>query len=384
LIFSPYFHPHVGGLEGYVSDLNEVLLDGPDVEAITVFTPRLPPEGPAAEDRCDGYRVIRYPAFELISNFPVPKLWSRRFWSALRATRPTDHDVFVGHTRFFLSSAFALGIARVLRRPLLHVEHGSDYVQLSGRFPRAAARTYDLLLGRLLLRRADEVIAISRAAADFVARLAGRQAKVVHRGMRVERLEATIPDARVLDWADGRLTIAFAGRLIDGKAVPDLLNAFARLDGQPVLCVVGDGPRRAQLESLAHDLAISDRVLFLGYLPERQAWGVIKAADIVVNPSYTEGLPTSVLEAALMGKAVVASDVGGTPEVIADGKGGLLYGARDVAGLQSRLARLICDADLRTRLGVAARADAMGEFDWQSSAGRFAAIARELVARGDA
>jgi glycosyltransferase involved in cell wall biosynthesis len=384
LIFSPFFPPHVGGLEGYVSDLDDVLLSSREVEAITVFAPSLPPGSPAVEERGGGYRVVRYPAFELIPNFPVPKLWQPRFWRALRSTSPSRHDVFVSHTRFFLSSAFALACARARSRPLLHVEHGSDYVQLSGRLARAAARMYDLSLGRLVLRRADGVVAISQAAATFVAQLAGREAVVVHRGMWVERLLAPGADEQVLGWADGRPVITFVGRLIDGKGVPDLLRAFAAIPGEKaVVCVVGDGPRREELETLARGLGVAARVMFLGYLPEVRAWSVMRASDIVVNPSYTEGLPTAVLEAALMGKAILASDVGGTPEIVTDGKGGVLFTPRDVDALSSGLERLLEDPELRARLGSVARAEASGRFDWNAGAARFAARARALLGDGE-
>ena len=72
-------------MEGYVSDLNEALIRSGRVDGITVFTPWLPREGDAVEDRGDGYRVVRYPSFELIPSFPVPKLWTRQFWRALRS-----------------------------------------------------------------------------------------------------------------------------------------------------------------------------------------------------------------------------------------------------------------------------------------------------------
>lgn len=385
LVFSPYFPPHVGGLEGYVSNLDQILLDGGDVEAITVFTPRLPPDGSAVERPSERQLVVRYPAFELIPNFPVPKLWSPAFWSALRSAAPRRHDLFVSHTRFFLSSTLALLCARAVRRPLLHVEHGSDFVQLSARAPRIAARIYDLVLGRWLLRHADAVIAISHAAAHFVQRLAKRDAQVVHRGMWIERLDATEPDGAVLHWAGGRVVVTFAGRLIDGKGVADLVAAFARLgDQRAVLCIVGDGPRRADIEALASRLGVAERVRMLGYLSEQRAWSVIRSSDIVVNPSYTEGLPTSVLEAALMGKAVLASDVGGTREIVSDGEGALLFQARDVETLHAHLARLVADRDLRERLGTSARAGTAGRFDWSVSGSRFARIARELAPRGPA
>jgi glycosyltransferase involved in cell wall biosynthesis len=381
LIVSPYFPPHVGGLEGYVSDLNDALLRYADVERITVLTPMLPPNdgGTEVERRGPGYVVLRYPAFELIPNFPVPKLWRREFRHALRSADPAAHHALMSHTRFFVTSALALLWARAARRPLLHVEHGSDYVQLTQGWMRAAARIYDYSLGRLVLRRADAIVAISDAAAAFVHRLAGRDAEVVHRGMWPGQLDVPA-DGEVLEQAAGRRVVTFAGRLIDGKGVSDLLRAFAGVDGRAALaCVVGDGPRRAELESLARELAIAERVLFLGYVPEQRARSVIAASDIVVNPSYTEGLPTSVLEAALMGRAVLATDVGGTCEIVTNRVSALLVAPRDVEALREGLRELLADEGLRARLGSAARAEASGRFDWEQAAVRYREILEALT-----
>ncbi len=379
LVLAPYFPPHVGGLEGYASELNEALLGTGEVAAVTVLAPLLPADAAPFEDRGGGYAIVRYPAFELIPNFPVPKVWKRSFWRALRAADPAAHEVLVSHTRFFLTSTLALLCARAVSRPLLHIEHGSDYVQLDSRPARLAARTYDLTLGRWLLRHADGVVAISRAAADFVWRLAAREVPVIYRGIRAEDLQAVPTDERVERWAGGRTLVTFAGRLIDGKGVSDLLTAVAALAApECAICIVGDGPRRAQLEHLARQLGISERTLFLGYLREAEAWSVMRASDVIVNPSYTEGLPTSVLEAALMGKAVLATDVGGTAEIITVDRGGLLVKPHDVEGLRSALARLAADPGLRARLGASARAEASGRFAWEASAQSFLALARAL------
>jgi glycosyltransferase involved in cell wall biosynthesis len=379
LVLAPYFPPHVGGLEGYASELNEALLATGEVAAITVLAPRLPADGAPFEDRGGGYAIVRYPAFELIPNFPVPMLWKRSFWRALRAADPAAHEVLVSHTRFFLTSTLALLCARAVSRPLLHIEHGSDYVQLDSRPARLAARIYDLTLGRWLLRHADGVVAISRAAADFVRRLAAREVPVIYRGIRAQDLQGVRADERVQGWAGARTLVTFAGRLIDGKGVADLLSAVAALAAPGcATCIVGDGPRRAQLELLAGELGISERTLFLGYLPEAETWSVMRASDVIVNPSYTEGLPTSVLEAALMGKAVVATDVGGTGEIIGDGRGGLLVKPRDIEGLREALARLAADPGLRATLGAGARAEASGRFAWDASARSFLALARAL------
>jgi glycosyltransferase involved in cell wall biosynthesis len=381
LLFSPFFPPHVGGLEGYARDLDDELIRLRLVDSITVLTPRLPPEGLAFEQLAPGYRVIRHPAFELIPNFPCPSIWQPALWRAARvALRPREYDVVVSHTRFFLSSAAALLYSRITATPLIHIEHGSDYVQLGSSLHSRAARAYDLSLGRLVLRHAHAVVAISQAAAEFVRELAGREAHVIYRGVDHDRYDRVEPSAELLAIAAGRPTVTFIGRLIDGKGVADLIEAFARLSGaDALLCIVGDGPRRGELEALAHDRGLEDRCVFLGFQQEADALALIRATDVVVNPSYTEGLPTSVLEAALLGRAILASDVGGTPEVVSHGESALLVPPRDIDALSDGLGTLLGDPTLRARLGARAHTDAVLRFDRSASARGFAALARQLI-----
>jgi len=379
-IFSPYFPPHVGGVEHYVEELNEVLLRTGAVEAITVLAPRLPPSAAARERHGDAYRVLRYPAFEPIPNLPVPRFWSPALWRTVREALAPRPDLLVGHTRFFPSSALALLCARRTRTPLLHIEHGSGFMHLGGPLATAAGRAYDLTVGRWLLRGASGVAAVSRAGAEFVRRLSGRSARVIHRGIWPERLAGTEPDAAVIAKARGRPIVSFAGRLIHSKGVADLVQAFAATQApESVLCLVGDGPCQADLERLAQRLGVADRVLFLGYVDPGRALAVLSASDVVANPSYTEGLPTAVLEAAGLGRAVLATDVGGTSEIVADGESAVLVPPRDVPALSRRLGELLADVGLRERLGAAAAARAQREFNWDTSAALFVKLARTLA-----
>jgi glycosyltransferase involved in cell wall biosynthesis len=372
----------VGGLETYARDLHEDMLRLGLARQITVLSSRLPATARAFQPLGPGHTVARYPAFEAIPNFPCPAPWRRGFAHAVKPALDGGYDAVVCHTRFFLSSLAALLHSRARRLPLVHVEHGSDYVHLSSPLSGALARGYDRTFGRLVLRRAQAVVAVSQAAAGFVDELAGRSAEVIYRGVDRARYDAVEPSASLLEWAAGRPLALFAGRLIDGKGVADLIEAFAALeDRSAALCLVGDGPRRGELEALGAARGLDGRCLFAGYLPEDEALAAIRAADVLVNPSYTEGLPTAVLEAALLGRAVLASDVGGTAEVTADGRGAVLTAPGDVAALRYGLAGLLADPQLRERLGAAARADAMRRFDGDASARAFARAVRQLACR---
>ncbi|HET8742215.1 MAG TPA: glycosyltransferase family 4 protein, partial [Gaiella sp.] len=135
-------------------------------------------------------------------------------------------------------------------------------------------------------------------------------------------------EARAALGVDG-VTLATAGRLTRQKALGDALAALARVDGAG-LVVAGDGPQRAVLERNAQELGVSDRVRFLGALPRDEVLRVFRAADAALLTSAWENLPHSVLEALAVGTPVVATAVGGVPEVVRDGENGLLVAPGDV------------------------------------------------------
>jgi glycosyltransferase involved in cell wall biosynthesis len=136
------------------------------------------------------------------------------------------------------------------------------------------------------------------------------------------------------------------------KRTDDVLVAFKGLRDSGVdamLCMVGDGPDRAGLERRAHELGIMRQVLFLGYQEEVSSF--YAAFDALVLPSSNEGTPVSAIEALAAGRPVVATRVGGVPDVVRDGEDGFLVEAGETDELADRLERLARDPELRARMG---------------------------------
>jgi len=125
--------------------------------------------------------------------------------------------------------------------------------------------------------------------------------------------------------------------------------------------VVGDGPLRGECERLARELAVADRVIFAGNQDETAPW--LALMDVVVCSSLSEGMSMSLLEAMAMGKPVVATRVGGNPEVVADGVTGVLVPARDALALVKAIRPLLDDPAAAQQMGRAARARVEREFD---------------------
>lgn len=154
----------------------------------------------------------------------------------------------------------------------------------------------------------------------------------------------------------GRRPVAICvGRLIEGKGVDRILHAMAgaQAPADAVLWVVGDGPARAGLEALSGSLGLGERVLFLGERDDVPA--LMQAADLLVSASRGEGLSNVILEAMAAGLPVLATAVGGTPEVVEDGVSGCLVAPDAPDHLARALAELLPDEVLRARLAAGAR-----------------------------
>jgi glycosyltransferase involved in cell wall biosynthesis len=142
-------------------------------------------------------------------------------------------------------------------------------------------------------------------------------------------------------------TLAFVGRLGPQKALDVAVQAVTAADGVTLL-VVGEGPDRARLEGSA-----GDRVRFLGALPRQDVLDVLAASDALLLSSSWENLPHTVMESLAVGTPVIATRVGGVPEVVVEGVNGLLVEPGDVGGLAAAIRRFFADAELRERLRAA-------------------------------
>jgi glycosyltransferase involved in cell wall biosynthesis len=147
--------------------------------------------------------------------------------------------------------------------------------------------------------------------------------------------------------------VATAGRLTAQKSLDDALQAIARVPGVALL-VLGDGPERAALEREAASLGVSDRVRFLGAGTRDDVLTLFRAADAMLVTSAWENLPHTVLEALAVGTPVIATAVGGIPEVVDDGVNGLLVPPHDVAAIARAVDRVVHDDALRRALATAA------------------------------
>jgi glycosyltransferase involved in cell wall biosynthesis len=160
--------------------------------------------------------------------------------------------------------------------------------------------------------------------------------------------------------------VAFVGRLDAVKGVPLLLEAFAAVSPrhpEARLTIAGDGPARARLEARVLALGLTGVVRFAGYLDEAGVARLLETADMLVLPSFAEGLPVVLMEAFASRLPVIATQVAGVPELVEDGVSGFIVPPGEVESLTLRLDTLLSDPALCARMGEAGRAKVEAQHD---------------------
>jgi glycosyltransferase involved in cell wall biosynthesis len=215
-----------------------------------------------------------------------------------------------------------------------------------------ALRAYEETVGRLVLRRANAVIAVSHAVGRLAQRLAPAQTPVTV-------IPNTADVARFSPAAFKRsdpVRVLFVGRLVHNKGpAVFLLAAKLALEQEPGMRFVlaGSGPLEGRLKSLARKLRIEGSVDFLGHradIPD-----LLRASTVLVRPSDLEGMPLTVLEAMASGIPVVATDVGGTPELVEDGVTGYLVRPGDPRAVAMAVLKIAGNPERAVSMGRAAR-----------------------------
>ncbi|HXQ28029.1 MAG TPA: glycosyltransferase family 4 protein [Gemmatimonadales bacterium] len=226
-------------------------------------------------------------------------------------------------------------------------------------------------------RRSARVVAISSYTASEVREIAD---------VSIEIIPYTTPLPEPKGAVRGAGPILFVGRLVARKGVDRLIAAVARLgQGAPIVEIVGDGPERGALEDLARRLGLGARVQFRGKISAEALQESYARAAVAVLPAVvdargdTEGLGVVLLEAMNSGIPVVASRVGGIPDIVEDGVSGLLVPPGDEAALADALGRLIRDPDLAARLGAAGRERVHTHFSWDAISARWEKLYAAVV-----
>lgn len=298
---------------------------------------------------------------------------SPRLGQALAAQRPDLVHAHFGGDGWLVSGAAArLGV------PLVVTTHGHD-VTRQPEAPGVHGLRYRRNL-RTVFHRAALVIAVSEVIRDRAIGYGADPSRI-----RVHYTGVPVPPAPPV--VPKRWDVAFVGRFVPKKGVDDLLSALASMHApRPRALFVGDGPLEAEMRARAGRLRLD--ATFLGSHPPEVVQRHLAESRMLVAPSKTapdgdtEGLPTTILEAAALGLPVVATRHSGIPEAVSDGVTGLLCPEADPAALAQAIGRLLGDAPLRRRLGAQGHRRVVEQFDLAEQTRRLERLYDEAAMRG--
>lgn len=394
LFLTESFHPVLGGGEGHIRTLAGALVESGMPS--TVITRRSEASWPM-EERLDGVRVLR-----VGPSGPARRGKYLMVPAALRAAsrEAARHDVLVVRGTRILGLPGLLAAraasAAVVMQPEVNGELSGDVYTwgtsldrpLPRRLVRAATR-----MRNLLVRDADAFVAMSREI-EREMRSAGippEKVAYIPHGVDTGRFQPASPEERAklrqqLGWPADAVVAVYTGRLLRGKGLETLVDAFAAVapaHPHARLVLVGSGAGQAlsveeDLRQRVRNAGLEERAVFAGRLDDVS--GPLRAADLFVFPSRFEALGISLLEAAACGLPCIGSRTGGIVDVLGDGRAGVLVPPGDVSALTAALRTLLSDPGRRAALGAGARETARERFDQRDNVDRYRFLFRELAA----
>ncbi|MGE0792838.1 MAG: glycosyltransferase family 4 protein [Candidatus Woesearchaeota archaeon] len=364
IIFPGNFLPFVGGLETHVDEFVKYLSSKGKYE-ITIFAPNI--GGKEKETIHENVKVLRYPAHEVVKNFTKPKIFSLKFWKMYFSLYSNKYDLVMTRTRFFPNSTLGMIFAKFRFKtiPLMHVEHGSEFVKLESKFKSFVAKIYDLTLGKLLFKLADTNIAISNDVKKFICRnfvnCKKENIPIIHRGVDFELYDKITSELKFKD----KIILGSICRFYKWKGLENSILAFKNLPSnikdKCVYLIAGYGEDEEKLKKLALG---EDEIKFLGKKSFSESIALMKSFDIFIHASYPGGgLSNSLLQAMYCKSAIIASPNEGATDVI-NSETGILLKDNSSKEISRAIIDLIEDRNKRKVLALNAHDYIKNNFNW--------------------
>ncbi|MCE5297077.1 MAG: glycosyltransferase family 4 protein [Euryarchaeota archaeon] len=350
-----FHYPYRGGIENRVHNIGKRLAEKHDV---IVLTSQLPDTDP--RETIDGYEVLRLPS-KFIGRYNPPYVSTSGLMEALKALDP---DIVDFHYRW---APTYNKLARGYPGKKVFTFHNTFGEGVG--ITRLPSMVNDQMWKRHL-KRFGKVVCIS----EFI------RTDLIRRGLDPLKL-VTVPNG--VDMPDVRADIEekdfilFVGRLVATKGLPYLIRAMARIDSKLVIC--GAGPEERHLRKLASKLGLDRKVEFAGKVSEERKSELLASCKIFVMPSLYESYGIAVAEAMSFGRPIVATSVGGLPEVVKDA--GLISAAKDPSDLACKINDLLLDDGRRAIMGARARTYSL-KYDWDSIASKMESLYVQSIYNG--
>lgn len=374
--FRAQYLPTVGGVERYTNSLaKELIKKGHNVTVATSSLAGLP----HSETDCDGINIRRLPSVPFMSGrFPAvkPSKELNKFIKDFARDKP---DFCVIQTRFYILSLFAAWLCKKHNVPAIVIDHSTSHL-MGGGFTGLLGNVYEHAAAYYLTRTVGDFYAVSCRCVKWLSHFDISAVGVLYNSVDLEYINSIslVEKTKYTDTAD-QLLIVFSARLIAEKGVYKIIDAFNGISSKvnAKLVIAGTGPLEEDIKNKQ-----SDKITVTGVLNYDDVIALYKSADIFCLPTdYPEGFPTAVLESAACKTMLIASDKGGTSEIISDSNYGILLNDTSVDTIQKALLTACTDKEYREKCIENAYAKLSQTFTWDKTCDKLLEIANKKLTR---
>lgn len=361
-IFSAQYLPTVGGVERYSNSLAKELIN--KGHSVTIVTSSLPYQ-PEQEIDSNGVNIIRLPVIPLMSGrFPVLKQ-SKQLKAFKKVFSLDKPDFCVIQTRFYINSIMAAHLCKKHNVPAIVIDHSTSHLMRGG-IIGLAGNIYEHLAAFYLKSKINTFYGVSQRCVDWLNHFGINNAGILYNSIDINAINQ-IPIANKLTYVDTpeQILIVFSARLIEEKGVNKIIEAFNNISSKvnAKLVIAGTGPLFREIQNRQHD-----RITVTGALSYNDVIGLYKCADIFCLPTdYPEGFPTTVLESAACKTMLIASDKGGTSEIIIDDSYGILLKENTINNIEEALLKACRDKTYRQKCVDNAHKRLLDNFTWDKT-----------------
>lgn len=354
---SPFFYPHVGGVESHVLTLSERLVKN-DHE-VTVYTSN---HGNLKEkEKYCGINIVRAKMFKEWFYTPItPKLEG--------ILSQDNHDVVHAHTPPPLSAYYAAKACRKSKTPFIITYHCD--LELPGLIGKILTPIYRSTLERYTVRSAKKIIAHTKSYSATSRTIWKHDINVIPSAVDLKRFKAGVDISQIKKkyGLEGKNVVLFVGRLVYHKGLDHLIEAMRYVSKDTLCLIVGEGTYREKLRKKAIDNGVKDRIIFVGRVSYRDLPKYFEICDIFALPSISrlEAFGLVVVEAMASGKPVVISNIPGVMELVTDGVEGLLTEPMNPKDLAEKVNTLLSNEEMRRVMGRNARKRVEEQFNWEN------------------
>lgn len=360
-IFSAQYLPSSYGVEKYTFNL-AYKLSKRGIE-VTIVTSDL--YGAKTYEKNGNITIYRVPSYGMMKNrLPIIR-YNREFRNMIKRISEEEYDLCITNTRFYPLSLVGTLIGKKHAKRNILIEHGTSHIEMSNMILKYCGEIYEHAITFFEKQNVKEFYGVSKDCEKWLEHFGIKAKGVINNAINKEEINK-IKHEEIRDkWGipSNKILISFTGRLIKEKGVLQLVRAFRRLEkkySHVCLVIAGDGPLMPELNE-----DCGDNVFILGRVSFENVINLLRESEIFCFPSeYAEGMPTSILEAAICGNCIISTKCGGAMEIIPDDTHGIIIRDNSEEAIEEALEKVVANNMYRKNMSKKVKEYVENLFVW--------------------